>query len=475
MSNELILKIKKGMCFILAFLSVMSACLCETPVYGACALWLSLLILTGLAVMKRYGFWGEHLISVYALFVGPLNLLVAGIAPDWLVMVEYNLGTFYDSSILFNLDLIIAYTVLLSVFYACSVLFFILLLRINFKLPIRLKCIRFLNIRSPIMIALVAAIIKYALRITFSLNIPGQSPTIPMAGVIVYLLQAIDAVLFCQMLRKAFGLRRGYARTMKYAIVGLLAVSLDSILIGQRGAIISYAVILIMMFMFYALDEKKLNTWEKELTKAERRKVYLYLCEGGVIALIFMGVTVYVRTGTFEVLSFVLKRIIGLYDGSIALSHILSQGIPFGLNDYFMTIFRGVTETSNNFYTHTILGYPTTAIHGSSIPVFITSAFYGGVIGVVIIAFVESFMIVFGSRLLNKGMALSMKGDALRGFHSLYVALLLLVKIFFFHIMEGNVTSWKDFVVPMVCYMVLMFMKDPIRSTFHRKEVVRID
>lgn len=417
---------------------------------------LFILIFTGLIFRKRNGFVG-YIYLYYTMIVGPINLLLSMISPKSLKV--QNINKYYDIWVFSDNKVIVKYVCYLLIFYTVSmVTVFLFQNRIKtFNYIITMP--KLLSIKRPLIFAFFASLAQYYIRITYNISIPGYIAEIPFSGIIIYFFEIINYYLLFLILVKNISYnKKPSIGNFLQCILGGIITQLSNILIGLRVSIIN---VFLLMGIYYFVIHLDINSYMN--SEKNKKRFLLPFVVAIIFAFIGLGITNQLRTGEFETIGFIVRRITGLFDGSIFLHYITSLNIrpPMSISDFFMMVVKGKGVIPNDYYTNLILGYPTTLVHSSAAPVFVTSWYFGGINAIIVISTYLASIMSIVQRILDKnikGYLLTNKIYFNAGIYcSLHAALIVTHNNF----IDGNITFWKILVVPLGCYLLVKITKHP--------------
>ncbi len=408
------------------------------------------------------------ILTIYHFIVGPINLLYSRISPVYLVTSSFN--NFYGIWLFDQSSIIFEYVLLLNI----SISIILIILSINVPNSIKLSLSNIFKINFPKIIRLnysiylnifwlfFISIFEFYLRISFNLNIPGSLPLITGAGFIVYFLDGyklyLISIIHALLINK-------YSNKFRFLFIGSLIsigiYSIPSLLIGQRAPILN-AILSLVLFFVLILNQTLINL----NTKLLRSKLILALSFiiFSVTGFIALGAANYIRTGEFEVITFLLRRITGLYDGLIFLHYksINQESFHFGIFDFMQKLIFDYSMSPNKFYTLNILGYPSTAVHGSAVPFYVSALYYGGIFGLTFISLYFGLLIKFVFVTIDQ--LVKEISNKYSKFNHKFI-LFLFPSIYFFglifwsNIIDGDITNWKLYSVPIISYCLVFFTK----------------
>jgi hypothetical protein len=408
------------------------------------------------------------ILSIYHFIVGPLNLYFSINSPSYLITSTFN--NFYGVWLFNETSIIFEYVFQLNT----SIFLIMIILTLNFPKSFKIFASRILKFNYPRFLKigkslflnfiwlLFISIFEYSLRITYRLNIPGSLPLIQGAGYIIYLFEGYKLYLISKILLLL--INKFYNRFQFLFIFSLISIgiySLPSLLIGQRALILNVILSLVLFYLLIFRNNLIVINLKLLRTKFILGSTFLFFFS---TAFIVLGVTNYIRIGEFEVFSFLLRRITGLYDGLIFL-HFSSNNKDLFQLDIFDFLQRLISDnliSPNKFYTINILGYPVTAVHGSAVPFYVSSLYYGGIFGLLSISLYFGMLIkiifVFIDELLIE-ISLSYSKFKQKFIMLLFPALYFFGLIFWSNIIDGDITHWKLYSVPIICFGFIFITK----------------
>ena len=391
------------------------------------------------------------LICFYVWFVGPFSIAVASIIPTVIgTIVSHSIVDYID-----NTQVIISY---------CSklVLFFVIFLFSSYandffviKEKTEMRTMGFLKIRSIIFWASILAFFEAVVRKTFKINIPGFTPIIPFAGVILYIFQGCNMfflflALHFYMVKKT---KISFKDVLKIVSVAIIT-QIPNIIIGKRGGFLNTTLMIILFSCIMKLDMVNLRPTTK-------KRFYRIVFFSALLLLLGVGVTNLFRVGQFETVGFLINRFTGLLDGVIAINGIGNSSAPYSLLDFFTTVIFGSEMTSNKYYTINILGYSVTAVHSNAMPIFVGEWFYGGTWGIIVITIIESFVLTMFEKSIKRNVySMGKYRFRIKKSAAIFCSLYLILLLFTFHFIDGNITSWKPFVPILICYFLASVTKE---------------
>lgn len=449
MTNSIIWKIEKILiAFLISISFIVQLIKWDTYVFFS-LITLFIVLLGGCFCSFKRNYLICHLISLYAIIIGPVNILVSRIKPDSLVSARLLL---INTDLLFNdTNLIFKYSLQLELFYIVLFFFIMSTPLIPFR---KLSTGKIKNHfpNAPMISAFLFGLFEYCIRTRFFLNIPGHMPTIGGAGIIIYIMESIDyCLLYLILYENVLSKDELSTKTIIKVMTGIVFTHLASILIGQRGPVLRGFILVTIVIAIKNFDHQP----SLQINRSKAIKIIIGL---GAFALIVLGVANYYRTGVFYSILFILQRITGLFDGLIVMDYFKGDIAPFHISEYFTNIFTGQGTTPNYYYTHVILGYPSTAIHGSAAPIFISSWMYGGMIGVVVVGSVVGILIGLankGIKRINIRLYSASKDQQKLLYAQLYALLMLTFIVFTAQIIDGDVTNIKPAVVALTTYILI--------------------
>jgi hypothetical protein len=128
---------------------------------------------------------------------------------------------------------------------------------------------------------------------------------------------------------------------------------------------------------------------------------------------------------------------------------------PKSIIDFFVTLITGSGMIPNKYYTHYVLGYPLTAAHSNAAPVFITSLYYGGVIGLIVITIYLAIIMSFIQNVLQKSIKGYRGTNNIKYSAGIFCSIHALLIVLGSNIIDGNITAWKMYIVPIICYYLI--------------------
>lgn len=456
MSHTIIWKFCKACLFVIILMAIIGILLTGKFIVGILAIACSIILLFGGFISWKSKSLAGYIYTLYTMIVGPLNFVIAMISPSTL-KVEH-LNKFYDVWLFDNINIMLKYALFLVLFYIVSMMTIVMFQNFWIKSIFSIKLPKILVIRRPLYIALFMSTIEYYVRISFKLNIPGYEPLIPFTGVLVYLFQAIDYYLLFLILASNVSIDgKMSSRNIINCLLGMIFTQLSSILIGQRGVIMYALALLIIYIIIVQFDLSNLQNFSKTRKRTIR---ILVLCI--LITLISVGVTNQVRIGEFRTIGFIMERITGLYDGSIVLHYFLdsNNNPPMAIMDFFNTLITGKGTIPNKYYTNQIQGYPVTTVHSNAAPVFITSWFYSGIIGIILLSIYCALLMSLFERVLKRNIVGYLKTYKTRYKAGVYCSIYALLIALGSNLIDGNITAWKMYIVPIACYYLIRITKD---------------
>ncbi len=453
--SDIIWKNLKSILFIVIIMAIISAFLMHKYFLGALTIIFSTLLLVFAFILRKNEGLVGYIYTIYVIIVGPLNFLLAILSPKNLWVNHLN--KFYNIWLFEDNDIVMRYSLFLLLFYLVSMTVIFVFSNKYKQLSISIKLPGIIKIYNPFLMAILVSIVEYYIRITFKLNVPGYNPTISFAGVIVYLFQVLNYYfLFLIIALNVSQFKRITLKNILYCCAGLVVTQLPSILIGQRGAIM-YALVTMIMYIMII----QFNTTSLIDLKKIRKRTILVIFISSIIALVGLGLTNLIRTGEFTTISFIIKRITGLYDGSIVLYYFSSYETspPMTIFDFVKTLLTGKGIIPNKYYTNYIQGYPMTAVHANAAPLFITSWFYDGILGIILISIYLALIMSILEKKLKKNIIEYKKTTKTRYSAGIYCALHAMIIALGSNIIDGNITAWKMYTVPIVCYYLIRITK----------------
>lgn len=253
---------------------------------------------------------------------------------------------------------------------------------------------------SNLVVLIIIALITYNIRIKYNLDVPGKLPSISHAGIIVYGYQSFGLLMLYSALKAAFQEHELSVFDYLYGIFACLIYGLPSMLLDQRAPF--FRVVVVLILYTYALETDR-------FTRFAKKRRYL-LCTGVVLFLsLYQFLTTYIRyQGQINVsILYFLSRLTGIGPGIIFFAHIDKVGTDiyskFGLMDYIDNTFGSRSNSINKAFTHDILEFPLTAQHLSSIPTFVGSLFYHGIVGVVLFSIMYAIILGISDVMIRKG------------------------------------------------------------------------
>lgn len=389
---------------------------------------------------------GAILITLYIQIVGPIEMLLLKITPFSV------LGNYYilyidamNDPIAYWKYFFYSVVMFLMMVFTCTVIY---QCGCKMKLWVTVKPIGLGNIllrsRMGCVIALIIyAFTTYVLRTKFYLDVPGKSPSVRCAGLIVYTCQAIGVLLVYRAIQVAFKERELYLRDYMYSIFCCMVYGLPSVLLDQRAPLFRMLVVLVLYT--YVLDSYR-------FTRFAKKNALLFVI--GVISVfsLFQLLTTYIRyKGQVKVsILYVLSRLVGIGPGLIFFDYINKSGTniysTFGIMDYIENTLGSRSNSINKIFTHDVLGFPSTASHISSLPTFVGSLLYHGIVGVLFFSIMFAIVLVFGDILIRKSKANYGK------FLGSYLLVCTVLQL-----MGGSIENMFElFAVP--CFMTMLFL-----------------
>jgi hypothetical protein len=304
------------------------------------------------------------------------------------------------------------------------------------------------------------AIFEYFIRINFNLNVPGKLPILVGSGIIVYFIDSIKYFFSFLFLYKSLLKKKNPILIFGKIMLSLIIIQLPTVLIGQRGPLL-HSFLTLFLFFIFILSTKNYKNYFKALDLKLNKIIFPFLLSI-IIILITLGITNSIRTSQFEIFSFILRRITGIFDGLIFLNYF--EYNPLFPDNSFLDFIRKlifeIGPSPNKFYTINILGYPENAVHGSATPIFISSIYYGGFSGLAIISVYFGLFIGIINSVLKSFLLLLEKRPSIQLLGGVYFSLLLFVMIFHSNIIDGDISFWKFYSVPIFSFILVSLTKE---------------
>lgn len=347
-----------------------------------------------------------QILTIYMQLAGPIQMLIAEVSPISvfgpgllylrrnLIESEYLHWQYFVLSISFYFLLLVLYWVINSFFNSITIV------NTSAKgIDIRFDDILPSNVFIKLSIVLAYALFEYYLRITFDLNVPGRNPTIAFAGVIVYLISFIHQLLGYMLLGNFYKRNIISVTSVVTLIIDYAILSIPDLLLDRRSPIF-FLIIIAFLHMYFE--------------KHDDFVVFLKKNRIFIIALIVLGLLFFEKfsehiryMGQVDLpIIFFLSRITGLADGFVVLDYYNQVGPDsfsvFTIPQYFHNVLINGSRSSMCYvYTHTILGFPTTAIHSNSLPIFTGSLMYSNIWGFIFMAMIFSIIFCWADRMID--------------------------------------------------------------------------
>ncbi len=400
----------------------------------------------------------NHIFIFYSVLVGPINIFFTYYSPN--ILITSNFNEAFNSNIFLSKNLIYLYLFLLLLFFLILIPFISIKINFNKFVNSILNFPKIINLRINFLYLIFLALIEYFLRIKFNLNVPGKLPLIVGSGYIVYFLDSIKYYFFFIILYKSILKRRNILFVFGNILTSLIIFQLPTVLIGQRGPIL-HSFFSILLFFIFLLSTKNFAKYFKALDLKINKVIFPIFFSISIIFII-LGITNSIRSNEFEIFSFIVRRITGIFDGLIFLDN-YSYNPFFPKNtfiDFFYKLFFEYGFSPNKYYTIKVLGYPETAVHGSATPIFVNSLYYGGFIGLISMTVYFGLLLGLINNILKAFLLKLEKQPSLQIIGGIYFCLLLFVMIFHSNIIDGDVTHWKFYSIPLISFFLVLFTKE---------------
>ncbi len=358
------------------------------------------------------------ILTIYLQMIGPVEMLLLQISPVNVLGLNYTYNyLFNDRSLYFQ------YT-FLSVGMYLLILFFYNVFSLSNTRIITSKVL--ITVKSPIsnehkflkyIILILFAFIQFQLRQPFSLDVPGKSPTIAGAGIIVYLYRFVGILLMYRCLCMDIHIGDLKIRNFLLLFIDYLLICTPDILLDRRGPLL-YSLVVAISFII-CVDRESFIGFVKKNT------LFVFISVVFIAAAfsVFSARVRYRGVGTLSPL-YIISRFTGVADGFIGLNYWKTNGglTTFSLLDYFTNVLSMGGKSANSVYTHLVLGYPSSAIHTSSLPLFISSLMYDYFAGYVMISAIFGLVFATAKKLIDHAKnAVNDKSYRIRAFVGSYI------------------------------------------------------
>lgn len=344
------------------------------------------------------------ILTIYMQLSGPIQMLVAEISP----ISVFGPGLLFAKRTLLNSAYLYwQYFFLSTGFYFLLYFFYKVLSHIK---GIRAAKFGRINLRIDDMlpnnqllisiILLAYAFLEYFIRLTFSLNVPGKNPTIAFAGVFVYLISFVHQIIGYMILGSFYKKKRITIGSVLVLVLNYFLLSIPDLMLDRRAPVF-FLIIIAFLHMYYKEHEQFVSFIK------ENSFFFIILIISGLVFFEKFSESVRYFGQVDLPITFFLARITGLADGFVVLDYYNQVGAEnysiFTIPQYFHNVLINGSRSSMCYeYTHTILGFPITAIHSSSLPLYVGSLMYSNILGLVFMSFVFALIFCWTSKLINQ-------------------------------------------------------------------------
>lgn len=339
------------------------------------------------------------LLTLYLQVVGPIEMLIAQVSPVnvWGIGSGSAYSIMQDDSLYWHY---LALSVLMYYVIMCSFTVFryrslmILRIKTSLVLPDPINSGSFL-LKYTVLFSY--AVIIHYLRSTFSLDVPGQVPTIPFAGVIVYLYRFVGILLMFRCASRVLNKDELKIKDVLILFIDYFIICIPDLTHDRRAPLI-YSLLIVALCLMC------LN-WSKVAGFVSRHRIFITV----FIILFLFGFAIFTSLVRYKgqtrlSILYIFSRLTGVADGFMGYSYLSNSGqgfSRFSLMDYFINVLNQGSISANSVYTHEILGYSSTAIHGSALPLFVGSLMYSGIAGLIMISIIFGYIYSFADRLMR--------------------------------------------------------------------------
>jgi|GEM_PF-6170600 len=343
-----------------------------------------------------------YVLTAYLTAVGPVDMLLVDVTPINVLGVGYtHYYLFGDRHLYFQ------YLLFSVGMYLLILLSYKIVSGFRGRLVLHTRALAFktpISNNAPLIkyiAILLYAAVEYQLRSRFLLDVPGAIPVIRGAGIIVYLYRFFGTLLLFRCIETDLGSGEIKARNILLLLFDYFLICLPDFLFDRRGPVL-YSLVVTAAYLL-CVNRKNLIAFVK------KNIVFVVLFVVGILGA-FSIFTAAVRYKGLVTLSplYLLSRLIGVADGFIGIDYMNSAGtgfINFSLLDYFKNVLSMNEISVNRIYTYVILGYPPSAIHTSSLPLFVGSFMYDGFWGYLMISLIFGIIFAVAKRCITTSAA----------------------------------------------------------------------
>lgn len=369
--------------------------------------------------------------SLFYLIEVPIQLLFSIFSPDSIIGSNYN--KFYDKWIFYDNSVVLKYFTAATAFLVISAI-------CGFGIgSFSKKTKTSETISSNLFLCpLAGGIVVFALQVlTNRYGITNGYIAYFLEGLQLYFLMALVANLFSKEIK---------FNTFILLIIGIIIYSAYGIIIGRRVFVVrgtlDVLLFLILLKPYYI--------------KRFIKKHFLILIVFVVGFFALYGFANYLKFGVFDPVGSFVKRIIGLFDGSVVLSYQSENNTNLGFLNYFKCVIDDSGIRANKFYTYSIMLFPADKPNGYASPIFAASMLYG-LTGMIVISFFFSIMMAIICKSLSSRIVKdreSLRPLSLARSFILCDAIVLMLQKYY---LDGNIEILKDFIVSIIAFIFVCF------------------
>ena len=271
-------------------------------------------------------------------------------------------------------------------------------------------------------------------------------------GYVAYFLEGLQLYFLMALVANVFSKKIEF-KSIVLLILGIIVYSAYGIVIGRRVFVVRGTLDVLLFLVLL-----KPNFFKAFIKK---HLLVIILLTIGFFAL--YGFANYWKFGVFDPIGSLIKRIIGLFDGSVVLSYQGENNVNLGFFNYWKCVFNDSGIRANKFYTYSIMLFPSDKANGYAAPIFAASMLYG-FSGMIIISFFFAMIMAVVCKSLYSRIKKdreSLKPISLAKSFIMCDTIVLILQKYY---LDGNIEILKDFVVPLIAF-VLVYIKTIISNS----------